>query len=122
MAVMPIRPLPACTDSHYVRGNDKKIGNAWGQPAARTMRAKGRRTMAYDACLDRVSHDVAFPNQPSQQKRSSWRRWLDAVLAAQQRRADRELARYIATRGGITDSTEREIEHRFLFQSVDAWR
>ena len=77
--------------------------------------------MAYDACLDRASHDFTFPNQPSG-KRSLWRRWLDAVLTAQQRRADREIARYIATRGGITDSTEREIEHRFLFQSVDAWR
>jgi hypothetical protein len=77
--------------------------------------------MAYDACLDRVSHDVTLPNQPSR-KRSVWRRWFDAVVASRQRRADREIARYIATRGGITDSTEREIEHRFLFQSVDSWR
>ena len=44
-----------------------------------------------------------------------WQRWLDAIMAGQQRRADREIARYLATRGGITDDIEREIERRFLF-------
>jgi len=71
--------------------------------------------MAYDACLDRVPHDLSFPDQPSRPKRSLWRRGLDAILSAQQRRADREIARYLATRGGITDDIEREIERRFLF-------
>src|SRR5262245_5983460 len=109
MADMPIGPLPARGDSSYFQGNDKKIGNAWGQPR------KGRRTMAYDVCLDRVPHDRALSDQPSRSKPSLWRRWLDAMLTAQQRRADREIARYLATRGGITDDIEREIERRFLF-------
>ena len=78
--------------------------------------------MAYDVCLDRVSHESILPSRPSQPQRSLWRRWFDAIMAAQQRRADREIARYIATRGGITDSTEREVERRFLFQTAGAWR
>src|SRR5215467_11069551 len=76
---------------------------------------KGRRTMAYDACLDRVPHDLILPDQPSRPRRSLWRRALDAMLTAQQRRADREIARFLATRGRITDDIEREIERRFLF-------
>ena len=72
--------------------------------------------MAYDACLDRVPRESVFPGQPSRPKRSVLRRWFDAFMASQQRRADRQIARYLATRGGITDSTEREIERRFLFQ------
>ena len=71
--------------------------------------------MAYDACLDRVPHDRALSDQPSRSKPGLWRRWLDAMLNAQQRRADREIARYLATRGGITDDIEREIERLFLF-------
>lgn len=71
--------------------------------------------MAYDACLDRVPHDRALSDQLSRSKPSLWRRWLDAMLTAQQRRADREIARYLAARGGITDDIEREIERRFLF-------
>jgi hypothetical protein len=71
--------------------------------------------MAYDACLDRVPRDSISLHQPAGSKRSLWRRCLDAFVHAQQRRADREIARYLATRGGITDSTEREIERRFLF-------
>ena len=57
----------------------------------------------------------ARDDQLSRSKPSLWRRWLDAMLTAQQRRADREIARYLATRGGITDDIEREIERRFLF-------
>jgi len=71
--------------------------------------------MAYDACLDRVPHDLILPDQPSRPRRSLWRRALDAMLTAQQRRADREIARFLATRGRITDDIEREIERRFLF-------
>jgi hypothetical protein len=40
-------------------------------------------------------------------------------MAAQQRRADREIARYIAASGGLTDSVEREIERRFLLGGPD---
>jgi len=71
--------------------------------------------MAYDACLDRVPHDLILPDQPSRPRRSLWRRGLDAILTGQQRRADREIARFLATRGRITDDIEREIERRFLF-------
>jgi hypothetical protein len=39
-----------------------------------------------------------------------WRRLFDGFVAVQQRRAEREIARYLATRGGIlTDDAEREI-------------
>jgi hypothetical protein len=71
--------------------------------------------MAYDGCLDRVPRDSISLYRPAESKRSLWRRWLDAFVHAQQRRADREIARYLATCGRITDSTEREIERRFLF-------
>jgi len=71
--------------------------------------------MAYDACLDRVPHDLILPDQPSRRGRSLWRRGLDAILTGQQRRADREIARFLATRGRITDDIEREIERPFLF-------
>lgn len=44
-----------------------------------------------------------------------WRRWLDAYMAAQQHRAEHEIARYLGMRGlKFTDSAEREIEKRFL--------
>jgi hypothetical protein len=39
-----------------------------------------------------------------------WRRMADAMIAGQQRRAEREIARYLANRGGLfTDDMEREI-------------
>ena len=78
--------------------------------------------MAYDISLERVSRVPVSSHRSAKPKPSLWRRWFDAIMVAQQRRADREIARYIATRGGITDSTEREIERRFLFQTDDMWR
>jgi len=42
-----------------------------------------------------------------------WRRIIDAISAAQQRRADREIALYLANHGGLfTDDMEREIMRR----------
>jgi hypothetical protein len=42
-----------------------------------------------------------------------WRRLFDAIVASQQRRAEREVARYLATRGDLlNDETEREIMRR----------
>jgi hypothetical protein len=44
-------------------------------------------------------------------------RLIDAMMASRQRRVDREIARYLAATGAsgrLTDSIEREIEHRFL--------
>ena len=46
-------------------------------------------------------------------RRSMWRRIIDAISAAQQRRADREIALYLANHGGLfTDDMEREIMRR----------
>lgn len=43
-----------------------------------------------------------------------WRRAYKAMVAAQQRRAEREVAFYIEQHGGrLTDSLEREIADRF---------
>ena len=70
--------------------------------------------MAYDVCLDRIPHDSISSHQTTGSKRGVLRRWLDAIMASQQRRADREIARYIATSGRFTDEVEREIERRFL--------
>jgi hypothetical protein len=39
-------------------------------------------------------------------------RLLDAIVAAQQRRAEREIGRYLAMRGPLTDEVEREIMRR----------
>lgn len=46
-------------------------------------------------------------------RKSLWRRVADAMIAAQQRRADREIARFIASHGGLfTDDVERELMRR----------
>ena len=56
---------------------------------------------------------AAQPDAPS--KRGVFRRILDAVVESRQRQADREIARFLRTRGGkLTDDIEREIERRFL--------
>jgi hypothetical protein len=41
-----------------------------------------------------------------------WARLYAAIVAAQQRRAEREIARFIASRGPLTDELEREIMRR----------
>jgi hypothetical protein len=47
------------------------------------------------------------------QRRQFWRRIYDGIIAAQQQRAEREIAAYIASHGGVfTDDTEREIMQR----------
>ena len=39
-----------------------------------------------------------------------WRRFIDAMIHAQERRADREIARYLANHGGLlTDDMERQM-------------
>jgi hypothetical protein len=60
------------------------------------------------------THDTlgAAATAPSARK-STWRRIIDAISAAQQRRADREIALYLASHGGLfTDGMEREIMRR----------
>ncbi len=45
-------------------------------------------------------------------RKSFWSRFLAAIVASQQRRAEREIARFLATRGPLTDEVEREIMRR----------
>jgi precorrin-6x reductase len=45
-------------------------------------------------------------------RRHLWGRIVDAIAAHQLRRAEREIARYLATRGPLTDEVEREIMRR----------
>ena len=46
-------------------------------------------------------------------RKSIWRRIIDAMSTTQQRRADREIALYLANHGGLfTDDVEREIMGR----------
>jgi hypothetical protein len=48
-------------------------------------------------------------------KRRLFRRLLNAMIAARQRKAEREIARYVERLGGkFTDSAEREIAQRFF--------
>jgi hypothetical protein len=67
-----------------------------------------------ETVCDRVPRDSVSPHPPARSKRSLLRRWFDSFTASQQRRAEREIARYLATCGRNTDSTECEIERRFL--------
>lgn len=47
-------------------------------------------------------------------KQSLFSRIVDAFVAAQQRRAEKEIEKYIESHGGkFTDQLEREIEHTF---------
>jgi hypothetical protein len=46
-------------------------------------------------------------------RKSIWRRLFDGLVEAQQRRAEREIARFLASHGGLlTDEMEREIMRR----------
>jgi len=64
--------------------------------------------------LTYANRDLA-PDAPAIQapRKSFWRRLGDSFVASQQRRAEREIARYLATHGHLlTDETEREIMRR----------
>ena len=54
--------------------------------------------------------DVA---EATPQRKPLWRRAFDALVESQQRRADREIGRFVANHGGLmTDDMERQImEH-----------
>ena len=62
----------------------------------------------------------ALPARPAPQAQPQrpgfWRSLYDSFANAQQRAAQREVARYIATHGKLTDSMEREIAERLLGQ------
>jgi hypothetical protein len=47
------------------------------------------------------------------ERKGFWRRVYEGIMASQQRRADREIARYIERHGGLlTDDMERQIMSR----------
>ena len=55
----------------------------------------------------------AAPVDQKPARKPFWRRFFDAFAASQQRRAEREVARYLALRGDLlNDETEREIMRR----------
>jgi len=55
----------------------------------------------------------AAPETEKAPRQSFWRRLGNALIESQQRRADREIARFLASRGGLlTDEVEREIMRR----------
>jgi hypothetical protein len=63
------------------------------------------------------SHDsIAAPAAEAAaqtQRKPMWRRIMDAMIASQQRRADREIAAYLTSHGGLfTDDMEREMMRR----------
>jgi hypothetical protein len=51
-----------------------------------------------ETVCDRVPRDSVSPHPPARSKRSLLRRWFDSFTASQQRRAAREIARYVASR------------------------
>ena len=65
---------------------------------------------------------VTFTNEPfapavagaeKAPRKSLWRRLLDAIIESRQRRAEREIARFLANHGGLlTDDMEREMMRR----------
>src|SRR5690242_2635188 len=54
---------------------------------------------------------AATPERPS--RRRLFLRMLNRMLDAQQRDAEQEVAKYMARRGKLTDSIEREIANRY---------
>jgi hypothetical protein len=59
------------------------------------------------------SHPAEAATAERPERKGFWRRVYEGVMASQQRRADREIARYIERHGGLlTDDVERQIMHR----------
>jgi len=59
----------------------------------------------------------AAPAVEQPARRGFWRRFYDALVESQQRRAEREIARYLASHDGLlTDSMEREMMLRLTGQ------
>jgi hypothetical protein len=56
---------------------------------------------------------AAAPAEPKPARKPFWSRVIDAIAESRQRRADREVARYLASHGHLlTDAAEREIMRR----------
>ena len=60
--------------------------------------------------------DFIAPRASTPAKRGFWQKLLSAMHAARQRQAEREIARFLQSRGRLTDDIEREIERRFLYR------
>ena len=58
--------------------------------------------------------EVSLVGEKTAPRSNALTRFYLALLEARQRAAEKEIARYLQISGGITDSTEREIERRFL--------
>jgi hypothetical protein len=57
----------------------------------------------------------AAPADARPARKPIWRRMFDALIESQQRRAEREIARYLASHGGlINDDMEREMMRRLI--------
>jgi hypothetical protein len=64
-------------------------------------------TLTYETFAPSASEATKAPRRPL------WRRFFDSFVESQQRRADREIARFLANHGGLlTDDMEREIMRR----------
>ena len=63
---------------------------------------------------DGIAATAAIEATEKVRRQPFWRRAFDAIIASQQRRAEREIEAYLARHGGVfTDETEREIMQRF---------
>lgn len=59
------------------------------------------------------SPEIAARSAPTQSAKSFWTKLYERMIAAQQERAERSVANYLASHGGmITDDIEREIMAR----------
>jgi hypothetical protein len=58
-----------------------------------------------------------YPAPQTTPRRGFWRRFHDAIMLAHQRDVERDISRYMARSGRLTDSMEREITERFFGNS-----
>ena len=59
------------------------------------------------------AHAPAAPTEAKEARKPFWSRLFHAIAESQQRRADREVARYLASHGHLlNDAAEREIMRR----------
>lgn len=62
----------------------------------------------------------AIVRRPAAKRSGFFARLIDAIAAANQRRAERDIARWMELRGGkLTDEVERRMERHFLGGSSD---
>jgi hypothetical protein len=66
-------------------------------------------TIMTTACTDRDLFAVGTAQTVEPARMSCWTRLYNAVIGWQQRRAKREVARYFAAHGPLSDAIEREI-------------